>query len=247
MRPPAAQASSRPIVGITIGYDPKAPEAFFLRHDYVRAVEAAGGVPLVLAPGLPRDVAPLLARVQAVVLSGGSDLDPRLYGQKRHESVTRVIWERDIFELALTREALERDLPILAICRGHQLLNVATGGTLIQDIASLVAGADEHDADTPRAETVHQVAVLPGSRLRAILGRDTVAVNSFHHQAIKELGHGMVVSARAKDDDVVEGIEAPGRRFVLGVQWHPEAFWSKPDGFQPLFESLVEAGRGAQP
>jgi putative glutamine amidotransferase len=233
---------SRPLVGITISYS-KNPEFFTLRDDYVRAVEKAGGLPVVLAPGWPADAAELLSRLDGLLLTGGADMDPVLYGQEAHETVTRVIPERDAFEIALCREALRRDQPLLAICRGHQVLNVATGGTLIQDIPSEVSGAFDHDPDRERWETAHEVRILPRTRLREILGAETIAVNSFHHQAVRDLGEGLVVSAASTVDGVIEGIEAPGRRLAVGVQWHPEAFWDRPPDFQPLFEALVKAGR----
>lgn len=231
----------RPTIGITIGYDPKNDYAFFLRHDYVRSAELAGGLPLVLAPGRPADAPDLLRHVQALMLTGGSDVDPSLYGETRHESVGRVILERDEFEIALCREALDRDLPILAICRGHQVLNVATGGTLIQDIPSEVVGALDHEPDAERWQTAHEVRILPATRLREILGKDKVAVNSFHHQAVREPGRGLVVCALS-GDQIVEGIEATDRRFVVSVQWHPEGFWRQKEGFHALFEALVKAG-----
>ena len=229
-------------VGLTIG-DSKQPDFFVLRDDYVRAIETAGGLPLVLAPGRPEDAADFLDRVDALVLSGGADVDPSAYGEERHPSVTRVHPERDAFELALAREAVARDLPTLAICRGHQLLNVASGGTLVQDIPSQVPAASDHDPDTERWEVCHDVDVLPGTRLRAILGRDRVSVNSFHHQAVRRLGDGFVLSARGAEDGVIEAMEMPDRRFVIGVQWHPESFWDRPAGFQPLFEALLTAAR----
>jgi putative glutamine amidotransferase len=237
----------RPLIGVTIGSDHRRDGHFALRKDYVRAVETAGGLPVVLAPGRPEDVAELLARLQGLVLSGGGDLDPSHYGEKPHETVTDVTAERDLFELALARAALDVNVPTLAICRGQQVLNVATGGTLIQDIASSVAGAADHDPERERAELSHEVRLLPGSRLRQVLGEDRVAVNSFHHQAVKDVGRGLIASAWSVDDGVIEGIEAPGRRFVLGVQWHPESFWERPRGFQPLFEGLVAAAREGHP
>jgi putative glutamine amidotransferase len=230
----------RPAVGVTI--DCGKEEKFFrLRHDYVRAVETGGGLPLVLAPGRPQDAPAFLDRVEALLLTGGADVDPSHYGESPHPQLGKVLRERDDFELALAREALRRDLPLLAICRGHQVLNVATGGTLIQDIPSQLPGAVDHDPDTERWQTSHEVEILPGTRLRAILGRDRVPVNSFHHQSIKTLGEGLALSARSTSDGVVEGVEMPGRRFVVGVQWHPESFWDRPENFQPLFGALVEA------
>jgi putative glutamine amidotransferase len=229
----------RPAVGVTI--DCGTEERFFrLRHDYVRAVESGGGLPFVLAPGQPGDAADLLDRVDALLLTGGADVDPAHYGEAPHGKLGRVLRERDAFELALAREALRRDLPLLAICRGHQVLNVATGGTLVQDIPSELPGALDHDPDTERWQTSHEVEILPGTRLRAILGKDKVPVNSFHHQAVKTLGAGLTLSARSADG-VVEGLEMPARRFVVGVQWHPESFWDRTPNFQPLFGALVQA------
>ena len=232
----------RPLVGITIGYS-KDPEFFTLRDDYVRAVEKAGGLPVVLVAGRAEDAPDLLSRIDGLLLTGGADVDPVVYGEEPHETVTRVIPERDAFEIALCREILRQDRPVLAICRGHQVLNVATGGTLIQDIPSQVEGAHDHDPEKERWETAHQVRILPRTRLREILGRETIDVNSFHHQAVRALGRGVVVSATSTADDVVEGIELPDRRLALGVQWHPEAFWDRPRDFQPLFEALVKASR----
>jgi putative glutamine amidotransferase len=232
---------SRPLIGITIGYSPDDREIFQLRDDYVRSVETAGGLPIVLAPGNPEDAAPLLDRLDGLLLTGGADVGPHIYGAEQHPTVVRVLPERDAFELALVREALSRDLPLLAICRGHQVLNVATGGTLVQDIPSQLEGTVDHDPEGERWHQAHEVSILPGTRLRAILERDEVAVNSFHHQAVKDVGQGLVVSARASGDGVIEALERPDSRFVVGVQWHPEAFWDKGGAFQPLFAALVRA------
>jgi len=234
----------RPLVGVTSDDDNGRPGHLCLRKDYVRAVEAAGGLPVILAPGRPEDAADLLRRIQGLVLSGGSDVDPAYYGEKAHETVTGVTPERDAFELALCREARRLDVPTLAICRGQQVLNVAMGGTLIQDIASTVSGAADHDPKRERWELTHDVRLLPGSRLRQVLGEDRVAVNSFHHQAVKDLGQGLRACAWSVDDSLIEGIEAEGSRFLLGVQWHPESFWDRPPGFRSLFEGLVTAAGG---
>jgi len=232
---------TRPAIGITIGYDDRRAGLHALREDYVKSVERAGGLPLVLAPGVPGDAGDLLDRLDGLVLTGGSDVDPALYGQPPDPKLGPVIRARDDFELALAREAVIRDAPILAICRGHQVLNVARGGTLVQDIPSVVVGGVEHDARCERWERSHEVRVLQNTRLREILGRETVAVNSFHHQAVDRLGEGLVVSAYSAGDRVVEAIEMPDRRFVVGVQWHPESFWNRPDGFGALFQALVVA------
>ncbi len=235
----------RPAIGITLDFSRQDRELFALRDDYVRAVEDAGGLPLVFAPGRPEDAPELLGRVTGLLLTGGGDVDPRLYGEPPHEKLGPVIPERDAFELALCREALKKRLPLLAICRGQQVLNVATGGTLVQDIPSQLSGVVDHDPDTERWGEAHQVRILPGTRLRAILGTDTVAVNSFHHQAVKEPGEGVIVCARA-DDGVVEAIEVPAQPFAVGVQWHPEAFWDHGRRFRSLFAALVDAAGNSQ-
>jgi putative glutamine amidotransferase len=230
---------ARPTVGVTLAYDSDNPARFTVREDYIRSVEQAGALPLVLPPTRPGDAAELLDRVQALLMTGGSDVDPDLYGQAPHPRLGSVFRGRDEFELALCREALERDLPLLGICRGIQVLNVATGGTLVQDIPSQLETAVGHDSPGERRTIAHDVRILPGTRLREILGKDTVAVNSFHHQAVKDLGRGLVVSGLCGGDGVVEAVEAPDRRFAVGVQWHPESFWRERT-FHTLFAALVE-------
>ncbi len=233
---------SLPLIGVTAAYDDRRAGFHSFRQDYIRAVELGGGLPVVVAALRdPGDASRYLERLDGLVLSGGSDVDPALYGHAPHARLGKVVRERDEFELALTRAALDRDLPILAICRGHQVLNVATGGTLIQDIPSLVERGGDHDARSERWERSHEVRMVPGSRLQRILGRERIDVNSFHHQAIDELGRGLVVSARSPADGIVEGVELPARRFVVGVQWHPESFWNQPESFQALFAALAEA------
>ena len=234
----------RPVVGVTLG-DGDEPGVHAMREDYIRSVEQSGAVPVVLPPVSLGDVPALLDRLDGVLLSGGVDVDPVLYGQAPHPKLGRVNRRRDDFELVLTREALRRDVPILAICRGHQVLNVAAGGTLVQDIPSLVEGAVEHDGPGPRWRHAHRVEVTAPSRLREILGQDAVAVNSIHHQGVDRVGLDLVVSARCPEDRVVEGLEMPGRRFVVAVQWHPESFWNRPDSFQSLFDAHAEACRVA--
>lgn len=232
----------RPVIGITLG-DGDRPGFHAIREDYVRCVEQANAVPVVLAAGLPDHAPTLLDRIDGLVLSGGADLDPELYAQAPHPKLRRVDRRRDDFELALVRLALERDLPTLAICRGQQVLNVALGGTLVQDIPSTIKGAMQHDAPGRRSRRSHPVEMLAGSRLREILGHDTVSVNSFHHQSVDRVGAGLVVSGRCPQDDVIEALEMPERRFVLAVQWHPESFWSKASSFQPLFDAHAAACR----
>ncbi len=228
-----------PLVGITAGNDPLMPEHYVLRWDYVHSVTEAGGVAVILAPSRAAEEPQLLERFDALVLSGGADLHPETYGQSPRTEIRAPSRERDVFELGLARRALEKDLPLFAICRGMQVLNVALGGSLIQDLPTEIGDGIRHDdLDRPRYTLAHDVDITPGSRLEASLATRRITVNSFHHQAIDRLADGLEVTARS-EDGVIEAVELPGRE-VLGVQWHPECFWRKRT-FLPLFEVLVQA------
>lgn len=238
----------RPRIVITAGSNPGTTNHAWLRFDYLHAVAKAHGLPSVVAPGFtnPLDEAESLAgeildNADGLLLSGGTDVDPHIFGEEPHTALGRVDAPRDPFEITLAREAIRRDMPLLGICRGLQVLNVALGGTLIQDIPSDVTGAGRHAAGDDRLEMPHEVAVEPGSRLRELLGAARLPVNSFHHQAAKAIGRGLVVSARAVGDDIVEGLEMPDRAFVVAVQWHPENFWKASVAFDRLFSGFVEA------
>jgi putative glutamine amidotransferase len=163
---------TRPAIAVTIENPRQEPEVFRLREDYVRSVETAGGLPLIFAPGRPQDAGEVLDHVGGLLLTAGPTWTPRQYGETPHPKLGPTFDDRDAFELALCREALRRDLPILAICRGHQVLNVATGGTLVQDIPSQIPGAGAHDPEVERWETCHEVEILPQTRLREILGTE---------------------------------------------------------------------------
>ena len=232
-----------PLIGITTGSDSRRPGFYSLRHEYVRSVERAGGIPVVLVPGDPARPGGLLERLGGLVVTGGVDVAPELYGESRHPAVSAVDAERDRFEIELLRGALARGLPLLGICRGIQLLNVVLGGTLIQDIPSETGSALSHDAEgRPRDAVAHDVEIVPGTVLASLVGAGTVAVNSFHHQAVSRPGVGVAVSARSADG-IVEGIELPGSRFAVAVQWHPESFWQD-SRFGALFRALVDAASG---
>jgi putative glutamine amidotransferase len=231
---------NRPTIGITTSIDERG--FFYLRPEYPRAVEKAGGLPLLLPPSAPDAVGAVLDRVDGLLLSGGSDIDPALFGERPHPT-SDWVRERDDFELALVRQALERDQAVLAICRGHQVLNVALGGTLVQDIPSLRPGSEPHaPKDVERWQVAHEIEILPGTHLREILGHDTLGVNSTHHQAVGALGRGLRLAAHTRDG-IVESIESPEHRFVVGVQWHPEAMWNHDPDHQELFRALIAASR----
>jgi len=245
--------ASRPRIAITAGSKPGATDHVWLNFDYLSAVSKAQGLPTIVASGLTRPsddpdqfANEILDHCDGLLLSGGADVDPAIFGEKPHPALGRVDHPRDPFEISLAREAVRRDMPVLAICRGIQLLNVALGGTLIQDIPSEVPGAVVHETGGDRLVIGHDVVIEPGSRLADLLSTTRVGVNTFHHQAPKRLGHGLVLSATSPEDGIVEGVEAPDRRFVVGVQWHPENFWKTSDAFDGLFRGLVEAARSSE-
>jgi putative glutamine amidotransferase len=206
---------------------------------YAAAVEAAGGVPVVIPPMAEDAIGPLLDRLDGVCLSGGPDIDPVGYGERPHPSLGPTEIDLDRFEIAVARLADDRGLPLLGICRGAQALNVARGGTLHQHVPDLAGVSLNHRQTAPGERPAHSVAIEPGSLLARTLGRRVARVNSFHHQAVKRLGRGLRVVARAPDG-VVEGIEASDGRFVLGVQWHAECLIERATQLK-LFRGLVAA------
>jgi len=230
-----------PAVGITLDAEPPGGYSkypwYALRSNYAASIAAAGGVPLAL-PHFPELAAAFIDRIDALVVTGGAfDVDPGLYGAPdRHASVT-LKSGRTAAEAALLREALARDMPVLGICGGQQLLAVVLGGRLIQHIPDAVADALAHEQPNPRHEAGHRVAIAPGTRLHRIVGSTVMHVNSSHHQAVADPG-AAVVNAVAPDG-VIEGIEMPDRRFCLGVQWHPEFGIDPGDG--RLFAALIAA------
>lgn len=197
---------------------------------YVTALENAGLVPLIVPPlSNERAAASVLDSVSGLVLTGGEDVDPARYGEDRHEKVRSVNAARDATEAALIQEAKARRLPILAICRGIQILNVALGGTLIQDIPSTVATGIAHDEEGPRTSRSHEISVEPGSLIARAIGAEQATVNSFHHQAVQRVADGMRVTAKSPDG-VIEGIESTDKDWwVMGVQWHPEDLTESPE------------------
>jgi putative glutamine amidotransferase len=210
--------------------------------DYVSSIEQAGGRARVLE--ISQSPRTLVNEIDGLLLTGGGDVDPVLYGEERHATVEDAEPGRDEFEIDLARRAIDADLPLLAICRGAQVLNVASGGTLVQDIPSGVTTDLPHSLQLPRDAVAHAVKVASGSRLAEALGPAVDAgslcrVNSRHHQSVGRLGRSLVASATAADG-VIEAIEAPNADFCVGVQWHPENFWRTGE-FNSLFDHFVRA------
>jgi putative glutamine amidotransferase len=235
-----------PLIGITTSVTVgQTPERAYVNGTYIKAVQAAGGIPLLLAPHFsPQAQAVLWQRLDGLLLTGGGDIDPARFGQAPHPTVADVSSARDELELGLTHRALTDDVPLLAICRGLQVLNVALGGTLVQDIPSERPGALVHSQTAPRHDATHAVKVMgEGTRLGRVLGALELEVNSMHHQAIDRLGNGLREVAWAPDG-IVEGLELPGDdRFVLGVQWHPEELAGHDAAARNLFAAIVDAAR----
>lgn len=233
---------SKPIIGIgsDVAVHPGERDRAFVYTTYVEALKRAGAVPLMIPPQ-PENAADILDGVDGLLLAGGEDCDPAAYGEERHPSVDPVMDpRRQNNDLALARLARARNVPTLGICLGLQVMNVAAGGTLIQDIASAVETDIDHASD-PSDRHRHEVTIESNTRLNGILGSGTFNVNSSHHQAIKGVGEGLRVTAVAPDG-IIEGLEDPARPFYLGVQWHPEDMMGESSAAK-LFGALVEAAR----
>jgi putative glutamine amidotransferase len=236
---------TRPVIGVTLdaeepgGYS-KLPW-YALRKNYFSSLAEAGALPMAL-PHHPELAEAYLDEIDGLLVTGGAfDVDPSLWGNEPvHPTVTLKPGRTD-FELAMTRGALARDMPVLGICGGQQLLVVAFGGTLIQHIPDRIADALAHEQPNPRTEPGHEVAIAGNTLLASIVGKPRMAVNSAHHQAVATAGAGAVINALAPDG-VVEGIEHPGHRFALGVQWHPEYAVDPAD--PRIFSAFVQACRG---
>jgi putative glutamine amidotransferase len=237
-----------PLIGVTTARF-KSPETGWLYNrayvPIVQAVEEAGGLPLLIPVSIQDEtLRAIYARLDGILLPGGGDVDPAYYNALKHPKTGEADDARDHVELTVARWAFADDLPLLGICRGHQVLNVALGGTLVQDIPVLVGGQITHDFpnDVPRGNHAHTVTIDPASRLAAILGTTTPVVNSWHHQSVETAFPGACVTACAPDG-VVEALEAPDKTFVLSVQWHPEDMYRDDDAMKRLFRAFVEAAR----
>lgn len=233
---------NQPIIGITSSYLKKDSNDFvFLNHSYLNAVRHFGGIPMILpVEGTAPEWELILGQCDGVIFSGGNDLDPALYGEPIWNDTVTPAPERDPGELEILKLALERNLPILGICRGIQLLNVYFGGTLYQDIPTQLETDVKHAMEEPHHRTCHDCVLEPGSPLRALLGRDTIQVNSHHHQAVKDVAPGFEVMGRCSDG-IVEAIWNPERDFLWAVQWHPEKIWDIEETSGKIFEAFLTA------
>lgn len=242
----------KPLIGITAGearnlYYPNAPRMYGQQYTYIDAIERAGGVPIILP--IVKDEAilrELFENCDGILLAGGNDIGPKRYGEKVSPHTKHIHEERDAQELKLGTWAVSDNKPLLAICRGMQMLNVLRGGTLYQDIPTELPNADTHEIPDEKSserehQIVHLLSIEPNSQLAKILNMKTIGANAYHHQAIKILGKGLVVTARTPDE-VIEAVELPDHPFAIGVQAHPESLEAdiEPE-WRHLFSAFVEA------
>jgi putative glutamine amidotransferase len=245
----------RPVIGIATQTLPAVPgerqACWLMGRSYVEELRKVGAVPWVI-PLLPHDpdtLAEIFDRLDGVFVTGGVDVDPSRYGEPKSPLCGTTDPDRDAVEIALLNHARSRRLPVFAVCRGIQILNVACGGTLYQDVTAQVPAALKHDYfPTPerpsRQFLAHDVTVKPGSRLGHVLGESVVPVNSMHHQAIKDLAPGLVPTAYAPDG-IIEGVEGTDDQYLVAVQWHPEELTESQPGMKRLFASFADAARAA--
>ena len=242
---------NKPIIGVTPDFNAgnrkdmggKEP-TYFLRARYMKAIEDAGGIPVVL-PLLSNTDAwrQVMTHVHGLLITGsGSDLAPEFYGERQRHKFARMSRERATMELGIAKAAYRADVPMLGICGGMQSINVALGGTLYQDIAAQLDTPIDHLPAYSATKTTHPVQIAPESLLRRIVGKARVEVNSSHHQSVKKVASNLVQTAVAPDG-VIEAIEAPDRAFILGVQWHPEFLYDRDPIQRRLFQALVKAGK----
>ncbi|WP_445505711.1 gamma-glutamyl-gamma-aminobutyrate hydrolase family protein [Niallia sp. 03091] len=235
----------KPVIGITGAYvfHNKCMEGTYTHHDYQKTIAKNGGLPIIL-PFVQEELAEeMVEQCDAILLSGGEDVDPSMYKQDPHQMLGATTPLRDKVEWNIIKAAMRRNLPILAICRGVQILNVALGGTLIQDIPSVVKDSIKHSQTVDRSWDTHWIKVDENSRLAAILGDTTVRVNSLHHQAIDQVGHDLQVVAQSADG-IIEAVEHTNySNFLLGIQWHPESMAATNEQMNQLFAEFVQSAK----
>ena len=228
----------KPIIGLTMHNKEGKLE---INNPYIESIKLAGGIPICLPEVENKEAAQaILSRLDGLLVIGGHDVNPKLYNEPPHAKLGQFITARDESDMLLTKEAFRMQLPLLAICRGHQILNVAFGGSLIQDIPSQHPNAYQHSQRADRYELTHKVSNL-SERLQAIFEATEIYVNTFHHQAVKQLGEGLIAAGEA-EDGINEAIEHPAHPYCIGVQWHPEEL--APAGnehAQRLFKSFIQA------
>jgi putative glutamine amidotransferase len=230
----------KPFIGITPGYDAD-KDISFIKSGYYEGVLKAGGLPVLIPLNINEDILnDYFNRCDGFLLSGGSDIDAMLYGENNLPANGEISPLRDLMEVFIVKKAIELNKPILGICRGIQVMNVAQGGTLYQDMGTQIKDREviKHDQSAPKWYPTHNVKIENGSIVRSLLGKDQIRVNSFHHQAVKDVAKDFWVTS-SSEDGIIESIEHKNHIFALGVQWHPELMWKENDEFLKFFKELV--------
>lgn len=234
--------NGKPVIGLSCSYDKDETQyRIFLNHSYLDAIRHFGGIPLVLpSEGSEEEIRYLTSLCDGVLLTGGMDVEPALFGEEKWNDTVSTTPERDQREFLICKLASERHLPIFGICRGIQIMNVYFGGTLYQDIPSQAPSEVTHSMAPPDHRCCHNCITAPGSPLATLTGKDTFGVNSHHHQAVKDVAPGFAVMGRC-EDGIIEAIWNPAEKFVWGVQWHPETIWDIEDSSALLFRAFIDA------